>query len=218
MDLFVQLVPKAETLVYHLLRNACLEIKQDIGHITEYKLVWVMTCENTFFQMVPRKKNQKSETQWNNNNNNNNRLIQQLQICSSSPVEWKSFIAATWKIIIQCVSYWSWVYAINQQRDKIKENNAVCIFVAKILRYLIATDNSPHDQKTTTYAQESSSVTTVYSTQNLYGHPKLTYVLSWWFFFFRSLNYNTEKFIYSFDSVIGHGFKAVILSRPFLVI
>lgn len=54
MDLFVQLVPKAETLVYHLLRNACLEIKQDIGHITEYKLVWVMTCENTFFQMVPR--------------------------------------------------------------------------------------------------------------------------------------------------------------------
>lgn len=149
MDLFVQLVPKAETLVYHLLRNACLEIKQDIGHITEYKLVWVMTCENTFFQMVPRKKNQKSETQW--NNNNNNRLIQQLRICRSSPVEWKSFIAATWKIIIQCVSYWSWVYAIIQQRDKIKENNAVCIFVAKILRYLIATDNSPHDQKTTTY-------------------------------------------------------------------
>lgn len=86
MDLFVQLVPKAETLVYHLLRNACLEIKQDIGHITEYKLVWVMTCENTFFQMVPRKKNLKSETQW-NNNNNNNRLIQQLQICRSSPVE-----------------------------------------------------------------------------------------------------------------------------------
>lgn len=59
MDLFVQLVPKAETLVYHLLRNACLEIKQEIGHITEYKLVWVMTCENTFFQMVPRKKKSK---------------------------------------------------------------------------------------------------------------------------------------------------------------
>lgn len=64
MDLFVQLVPKAETLVYHLLRNACLEIKQDIGHITEYKLVWVMTCENTFFQMVRRKRNQKSKI-WN---------------------------------------------------------------------------------------------------------------------------------------------------------
>lgn len=146
MDLFVQLAPKAETLVYHLLRNACFKIKQDIGHITEYKLVWVMTCENTYFQMVRRKRNQKSETQW-NNNNNNNRLIQQLRICRSSPVEWKSFIAATRKIIIQCVSYWSWVYAINQQRDKIKENNAVCIFVAKILGYLIATDNSPHDQK-----------------------------------------------------------------------
>lgn len=105
------------------------------------------------FRWFPEKeiKNQKSETQW-NNNNNNNRLIQQLRICRSSPVEWKRFIAATWKIIIQCVSYWSWVYAINQQRDKIKENNAVCIFVAKILRYLIATDNSVHDQKTTTYA------------------------------------------------------------------